>query len=251
MDNASYQSLSSCATGKGELFVKLSELLTVEIALKLAIYFGFSRAKSDEIEHAKHPARKCVSNLVEGGYISVNDISPLVQALERLNLLGVKNDVESLLELHTSEIAATPEKKTTFALKATVDVDERGKIIQLNQVGVKLDIPEKAVSKKTRVSIKVNACADSGNLTAVTSVAPSISFEPSALNFEKPATLVVPHCAVIQGEEDVENNEAEATSEPRKSVKRLENTLLPLSPIAYRNLQQRLRIHVIYGFISH
>ncbi|KAJ8049886.1 hypothetical protein HOLleu_02821 [Holothuria leucospilota] len=86
----------------GKFLVKLAELLTLRIVLDLATYFRFPNARYDELVRADYPGQLLVYNMQERGLISFNDISPLLEALKDLCLLGVMNDALSLFKLHTS-----------------------------------------------------------------------------------------------------------------------------------------------------
>ncbi|KAJ8049554.1 Nucleotide-binding oligomerization domain-containing protein 2 [Holothuria leucospilota] len=101
------QSGSSCAIKQvdnsyGKFLVKLAELLTLRIVLDLATYFQFPEARCDELQRADYPGQLLVSNMQERGLISFNDITPLLEALKDLCLLGVMNDALSLFTEHTS-----------------------------------------------------------------------------------------------------------------------------------------------------
>ncbi|XP_071851920.1 uncharacterized protein [Apostichopus japonicus] len=74
----------------GRFKVRLAELLTTDIILSLATFFMFPPAKIDEIRHTKNsPGQLMVSLMEERGQIKPNDISPLLTALDKLELYGL------------------------------------------------------------------------------------------------------------------------------------------------------------------
>ncbi|XP_071852043.1 uncharacterized protein [Apostichopus japonicus] len=83
----------------GRFKVRLAELLTAEIILKLAMLFKFTPAENDELRHAKKSTGLLmVSFMAERGQIKPNDISPLLTALDRLGLQGLLSTLRSIFQ---------------------------------------------------------------------------------------------------------------------------------------------------------
>ncbi|PIK47623.1 hypothetical protein BSL78_15516 [Apostichopus japonicus] len=79
--------------------VRLAELLTTDIILSLATFFMFSPAKIDELRHAKNsPGQLMVSLMEERGQIKPNDISPLLIALDKLELHGLRTTLHRIFQ---------------------------------------------------------------------------------------------------------------------------------------------------------
>ncbi|XP_071852000.1 uncharacterized protein [Apostichopus japonicus] len=86
-------------TDFGRFKVRLAELLTTEIILSLATFFMFPLAKIDELRHAqKCPGLLMVSLMEERGKIKPNDISPLLTALDKLELQGLLSTLHRIFQ---------------------------------------------------------------------------------------------------------------------------------------------------------
>ncbi|XP_071851441.1 uncharacterized protein [Apostichopus japonicus] len=83
----------------GRFKVRLAELLTTEIILKLATFFMFPPAKIDELRHTKSsPGLLMVYLMEERGQIKPNDISPLLTALDKLELHGLLSTLHRIFQ---------------------------------------------------------------------------------------------------------------------------------------------------------
>ncbi|XP_071851451.1 uncharacterized protein [Apostichopus japonicus] len=83
----------------GRFKVRLAELLTTEIILKLATLLRFTPAEIDELQHAKKSTGLLMVFLMEErGQIKPNDISPLLTALDQLGLQGLLRTLRSIFQ---------------------------------------------------------------------------------------------------------------------------------------------------------
>ncbi|PIK33726.1 hypothetical protein BSL78_29454 [Apostichopus japonicus] len=83
----------------GRFKIQLAELLTTENILKLATFFVFTPAEIDELRHAKEShGLLMVSLMEERGQIQPNDISPLLTALGKLELHGLRTTLHRIFQ---------------------------------------------------------------------------------------------------------------------------------------------------------
>ena len=85
-------------TDYGQFKVALADLLTIDLIISLATFFMYPPAKIDELRNTTESrGQLMVSLMEERGQIQRNDVSQLLNGLEKLGLHGLLNTVKEII----------------------------------------------------------------------------------------------------------------------------------------------------------
>ncbi|XP_071851439.1 uncharacterized protein [Apostichopus japonicus] len=158
----------------GRFKVRLAELLTTEIILKLATFFMFTPAKIDELRNTKKsPGLLMVSLMEERGKIKPNDISPLLTALDELGLDGLRSTLHSIFKESEDKTCQFVRYLKTFYKQLYSKINPipyiREKVFRVNDIFVEGGIEmhrrdnndtERLLEGNTMEAVKLNSYRD-------------------------------------------------------------------------------------------